>query len=377
MRTCDILLVTRNLPPLIGGMERLNWHIADQLSKNNRVHVIGPSGAGHSAPANIQIDEMPLRPLGWFLITSMVRALIVAYPKKPRIIMAGSGLTAPIVWFVARLTRARSVVYLHGLDIVVDQPIYQKIWLPMIRRMDRVIVNSQATRHLAERAGIATQRLYVVPPGVEVLSGTPNKVEAIQRFRKQQNIESGPVLLSVGRLTARKGILEFVRDVLPGVVAQNPGTTLLIVGEPPDQALNSEKQTPYQIRVIADSLGVGDNIRFIGNVSDEELDTIYRSTDVHVFPVQDKPNDPEGFGMVAIEAAAYGIPTIAYATGGVVDAIADGESGYLIEPNHVDDMIERITHTVAHPMDAEKTRRHAERYDWNRIGSELNAKLGV
>ena len=40
-----ILIVTRNLPPLVGGMERLNWHIADELSRHAEVHVIGPTGA--------------------------------------------------------------------------------------------------------------------------------------------------------------------------------------------------------------------------------------------------------------------------------------------------------------------------------------------
>ena len=70
-----ILLVTRNLPPLVGGMERLNWHIADELSRRAQVQVIGPRGAAALKPANVELNEVPLRPLPRFLSASAWRAL--------------------------------------------------------------------------------------------------------------------------------------------------------------------------------------------------------------------------------------------------------------------------------------------------------------
>src|SRR3546814_12930756 len=61
-------------------------------------------------------------------------------------------------------------------------------------------------------------------------------------------------------------------------------------------------------------------------------DLVYKAASAHIFPVREIPGDPEGFGMVAVEAAAHGVPTIAFATGGIVDAVAEGESGRLIRP---------------------------------------------
>ena len=69
-----ILHITRNLPPLVGGMERLNWHIADEFSRWADVQVIGPYGAAVLKPANVALDEVPLRPLPCFLLASAAAA---------------------------------------------------------------------------------------------------------------------------------------------------------------------------------------------------------------------------------------------------------------------------------------------------------------
>ena len=50
-----VLHVTRNLPPLVGGMERLNWHIADELSRHADVRVVGPQGAAARKPVDVDV----------------------------------------------------------------------------------------------------------------------------------------------------------------------------------------------------------------------------------------------------------------------------------------------------------------------------------
>jgi hypothetical protein len=59
----NALVITRNLPPLVGGMERLVWHIVDELSREYRVHVIGPAGCGAYLPRGVTVNEVPLKPL--------------------------------------------------------------------------------------------------------------------------------------------------------------------------------------------------------------------------------------------------------------------------------------------------------------------------
>lgn len=340
-----LLLVTRNLPPLVGGMERLNWHMAEELAKTCEVKVIGPTGSAALAPSGVDVREVPLQPLWKFLLAACREARTLARQWKPDIVLAGSGLTAPIARSAARVAGAKAAVYVHGLDVAVSHPVYRLLWLPAIRRMDRVIANSTPTAQLCRAIGVPEARIAIVHPGVTL--PTPADPAAIADFRVRHGLQGRALLLSVGRLSTRKGLREFVGQVLPRIVAVRPDVLLLIVGDAPTQALHAQAQTPASIQAAADAAGVGRNIRFLGKVNDEELETIYSAADVHVFPVRDIPGDPEGFGMVAVEAAAHGLPTVAYATGGVVDAIAEGRSGRLVRPGDEAGMAEAVCAVLA------------------------------
>ncbi len=367
-----ILIVTRNLPPLMGGMEWLNWHLAQELSQRADVRVIGPTGAAALAPLGVLIDEVPLVPLWRFLAEAQLKALRVARQWRPDFVLAGSGLTAPMAWFASKWSGARSAVYVHGLDMAVKQIVYKNVWFPAIRRMNSVIANSNATRRLAIDAGVPGDRIKIVHPGVELPENEPD-ASAIADFRKRLQLGGRPLLLSVGRLSTRKGMREFVSDVLPAVVAQHPEVMLLIVGDAPTQALHAKSQSIESIQLAAETKGVGANIRFLGVIVDRnELATVYQAADIHVFPVREIPGDPEGFGMVAIEAAANGLPTVAYATGGIVDAVKDGESGRLIASGDADAMTAAILETL---RDRESLRpscmEFATSFGWESFGNQV------
>lgn len=373
-----ILIITRNLPPLVGGMERLNWHMAEELGKRADVRVIGPVGSAAIAPSNVQVHEIPLKPLPRFLLTALWAAWRIARTWHPHTVLAGSGLTAPPAWLAAHACGASSAVYVHGLDLAIRHPLYRALWLPAIRRMERVIANSRATERLAVDAGVDSSRIAIVHPGVDIPTQPPDE-SADSHFRAELGLADSPVLLSVGRLTRRKGLREFVTGVLPRIVAARPEVILLVVGDAPRQALSAEPQTQDSIQSAADDLGIGKNVRFLGVITDRErLATIYRAADVHVFPVQQIAGDPEGFGMVAIEAAAQGLPTVAYATGGVVDAVAPGQSGRLVPPGDGPAMVQAIEETLAERETLRGTcRAFAENFSWLRFGAAMADALGL
>jgi len=327
-----ILLVTRNLPPLVGGMERLNWHIADELSRYAEVHVIGPACSAAVCPPQVNTTEVPLRPLWRFLSASALQAARIARDYKPDVVLAGSGLTAPAALIAARVAKARACTYLHGLDAAVQHPVYRALWHPAIRRMDTVIANSSPTAVLAQALGIEEARIRITHPGVRT-PDTSRSDHELQDFRARHGLGNRRILLSVGRLTTRKGLREFVQHALPAIVRAAPDAMLAIVGDAPPDSLHASVQTRQSIQCIANELGIGQHLCFLGVITDPtELACAYESAALHVFPVRSIPGDPEGFGMVAMEAAAHGLPTVAFATGGVVDAVADGRSGKLVPP---------------------------------------------
>ena len=374
MKKQRILLITRNLPPLVGGMERLNWHMADELSKYAEVKVVGPTGAAAVKPKNIQVLESPLKPLVLFMLIALCKAFWTAVCFKPNVIIAGSGLTAPLVWLVSRLTGAKAVVYLHGFDITAAHWVYQKIWVPFFKRMDCVIVNSTPTKILALNAGVLEKDISIVHPGV-TLPVTAQPLNAIQSFKKKYNLEHKKILLSVGRLTTRKGLKEFVENSLAYIVQQEPDVVLVVVGESPKNSLGAGLQTREEILEAARKNQIENHILFLGVITDnKQLATIYEAADVHVFPVRHIPDDPEGFGMVAVEAAAHGTPTVAFATGGIVDAVKQNSTGFLIQNADYDAFsartIELLQQKIIIP--ATDCQEYAEQFAWSHLVEQFN-----
>ncbi len=372
-----VLIITRNLPPLVGGMERLNWHMADELSKYAEVKVIGPKGAAAIKPTNVELLEAPLKPLGLFLLISSLRALWLAIRWKPDVILAGSGLTAPVAWFASKLCGAKSAVYLHGFDITVSNKLYQTMWTPIFKKMNHIIVNSTPTKQLALNAGVPEKKISIVYPGVE-LPTAPQPQEKIEAFKQKHQLVGKKVLLSVGRLTTRKGLKEFVEQALPQIIQAAPSAVLVIVGEAPKNSLGAGIQTQDEILQAAQKNGLEGHIKFLGVITDKiELATVYEAADVHVFPVRHIPDDPEGFGMVAIEAAAHGLPTVAFATGGVVDAVRKDKSGYLIEKNNYAEFCKQVVHALQTPMSRESIQVFSQSFAWCTFGYAIKERLKI
>ncbi|WP_296229546.1 glycosyltransferase family 4 protein [uncultured Pseudomonas sp.] len=374
-----ILLITRNLPPLVGGMERLNWHMAEELAKQAEVKVIGPRGAAALSPCAVTLTEAPLKPLPLFLLASLLWGLWITLRWKPDVILAGSGLTAPITWLLSKLRGARSAAYLHGFDITVNNSLYRQLWRPTFKKLDRVIVNSTPTQILAIAAGVSSSNITVVHPGVS-LPESPQSAESITAFKEQHGLTGKKVLLSVGRLTTRKGLREFVEQALPAIVDAEPDAVLVVIGEAPKNALGAGIQTLESIQAQAKRSRVAENIKFLGVITDtNQLATAYEAADVHVFPVRHIPDDPEGFGMVAIEAAAHGLPTVAFATGGVVDAVAQGQSGCLVPPGGYPALSQAVARMLADDSRTWQASSYtfATQFAWPKLGEKLRRAIQI
>jgi phosphatidylinositol alpha-1,6-mannosyltransferase len=371
-----VLLITRNLPPLQGGMERLNRHMALELAREFDVSAIGPRGCRPFLAESMDVHEVSAKPLWRFFAGALLRGLFAARKFRPDIVLAGSGLAAPFAWLAAKAVGARMAVYAHGLDLIENHVVYRWFWRPFIRRADLCIANSRNTLKLAVSIGVPESRIVILHPGVDMPvleSGARND------FRTRFDLGDRPVLLSVGRLIARKGLLEFVENALPQIVAKFSNVCLVVLGdEKPDPLHGNSVGLGDRIRRRAAALGIGTNLRFIGRQDDATLADAYRAADVHVFPVREVPGDVEGFGMVAVEAAAYGLPTIAFAVGGVPDAIEEGVSGSLVGANDYAGLSNHVIESLSQRNGSglrESAREFAENFRWEKFGTQLREHL--
>jgi glycosyltransferase involved in cell wall biosynthesis len=188
--------------------------------------------------------------------------------------------------------------------------------------------------------------------GVDTERFSPAKRSQAWRVRFTDGYPGTPVLLYVGRLAKEKRI-----HLLYEVITNLPEACLVIVGDGPAR---SELETLF----------ANTNTIFTGYLNGEDLAHAYASADVFVFPGAN-----ETFGNVVLEAMASGLPVIAPKSGGVVDFVRDGETGYLFAP---DDMVSLLYTTrllVQYPTITRRMGKagwaFAQQRNWSTVMDEL------
>ncbi len=149
-------------------------------------------------------------------------------------------------------------------------------------------------------------------------------------------------VLFVGRLERRKGIHTLL-EAIPSVIARNPNVEFTIAG---DDTLPNEDGVPYRIayRGYLKKNRAWRKIRFLGEVSDERLQEEYSRCDIFA-----APSLYESFGIVYIEAMAWGKPVIGCRSGGIAEVVEHEKSGLLIEPGDTDQLAEAILRLADSP----------------------------
>ena len=246
-------------------------------------------------------------------------------------------------------------------------------WVPFLGWVDCVLVNSRFTRQLALDAKISSNRIVILHPGVDL----PNMDDIQKRrdtFRLRYRFGERPLMLSVGRITSRKGLLSFVNEIMPHIISDVPEAMLAIIGDDPTNALLSVVDERARVTFALEENGLSSKVSWLGCCLQKELDDAYFAADVLVFPVQQRENDIEGFGMVAIEAAAHGLPTVAFAVGGVPDAVADGCCGKLISANNNIDFSRAVIELLRERGLSDQVsgcRNFAASFQWEAFGTRL------
>ena len=362
-----ILIVTRNFPPLTGGMERLLQQVFAALAQDYEVALVGP--AGSEAYADPVLGRCRPKPLAAFLACCVRQTRQAIKHFRPDLVFCGSGLT--VLPVALATTKIPVVAYVHGLDVVADSWIYQRLFVPRLRGCARVIANSHYTAGCAQSRGVEAQRMRVIHPGVAL----PQAADRLEARRRLHLDPAAPVLLCVGRLTPRKGVHEFIAEVFPAIRAQFPDAVLLIVGEDPDAAVAAHGMGAA-LRQLIEARGLGAQVRMLGRIDDAGLAWAYAAADLHVFPVREVAGDAEGFGMVALEAAAYGVPTVAFAAGGVPDAVAAERSGWLLPPGDYAAFTARVLAYFGGGLSGvtpSSCRAFAATHSWAAFGSSVSA----
>lgn len=239
--------------------------------------------------------------------------------------------------YIALLLRLPYFVSLHGYDVLAAQKTaWKKYWLlKILNKSKAIIVNSNFTKQEVLKLGISADKIIIVYPCPNIKPENLIPAER-QALKTELELHVKKVILSVGRLVARKGF-DKVIEALPEVLKQVPNLVYLIVG-------NGKYKD--ELEKLALKLKVLDHVTICEDIPDTNLPSYYDMADVFIMPARQMESDVEGFGIVYLEANSFGKPVIAGKSGGASEAVIDGQTGVLVDPENVSEIAKAIIHLM-------------------------------
>ncbi len=340
MRIC---FLSRRFFPAISGMSVYALNLIEQLARNGHdvtmisqyradaagagvygggppppvsgVRVIGLESSGEQAvalglPADFESD-----------VARMVEAIEVEHRQAPfDVIHAQYGYPTGLAALEAsRRTGVPNVVSIQGGDGHWVGPCcstHRAAMGAVLGHAGAVLIGSRSfAEEVSGHHGTPVGRFTIVPGATDVGRFRPRDDRALG------TLGDPPTLLYHGRVDARKGLLELI-DAFAMLADARPSLRLVVSGIGPDVALVGDR---------VEMLGLGDRVELAGYASYDDAPGVYRRGDLFVSPTYS-----EGFSNTILEAMASGLPVVSTRSVGVVDCLADGENGLLVEPRDAD-----------------------------------------
>jgi phosphatidylinositol alpha-1,6-mannosyltransferase len=342
----SLIFLADDFPPAIGGIQTYACELAAAVAGlgESVVAVASQQAGSEAVDRALPCPVVRVPTSGGYAAAALRMAAGAEQAARmmqgpPRCLVATKwSPEGPAAIWAARTLRCPFVLIGHGGEFSTSARQLFK-WLVqrvVLRRAALCLANSSHTAERFARARVPAERIEVIYGGVRVERFAEPPPQAVE-LREQLDLTGKRVVLSVARLVRRKGH-DCVLRALPRVAEAVPAVVYLIVGDGP---LREE------LRALAAELGVAEQVRFAGAAPEELLPAYYHVCDVFVMPSRAVRGElVEGFGLAFLEASAAGKPVIGTRFGGIEDAVVDGVSGLLVEPEDPDALAEALMRTL-------------------------------
>ena len=354
-----LLVVTPDYPPTPGGIQLLMQRLAEGLTGfETRVVTLSPTEASADTADTVYVRRVARPPGGQAAAVAALsgRALAEALRFRPDVVLCGHVVAAPAALAIRRFTRAPVLLYLHAAELGLRKGLSRLA----VRRADLNVAVSRHTRELALGLGAPSERVRLISPGVDL----PPEADRTD--------DADPIVVTVASLDYRYKGHDVLCRALPLVCARVPGVRWVVIG---DGSLRAH------LEHLARANGLNGEVSFLGRVGDAERDDWLRRASVFAMPSR-LPADGaggEGFGIAFMEASSHGLPVVAGAVGGALDAVVHGETGLLVDPTDHVSVADAISTLL---LDRDRARalgeggvRRAREFSWARSSENVAAAL--
>jgi glycosyltransferase involved in cell wall biosynthesis len=258
------------------------------------------------------------------------------------------------------------VAYMRFPELFNANDLYQlKNWTAYsVKNAKKVLTISNASRDdIIKAYAVHKEKVVTIYPGIKIMPSLEPRIFGMNQLQKKYHL-SDQFILFVGTLQPRKNIARLI-EAFSKVSSENHNDLqLVIVGK---------KGWQYEeILAAPEKFGVEDHVKFLENVTDEELQIFYKHALCYVLP-----SLYEGFGLPVVEAMQRGCPVITSNVSSLPEA--GGDAALYVDPTDVDDIAAKITKLID---DEElrkeliaKGKKQIEKFSWEKSAKETLAVL--
>ena len=350
------LILTRNFPPEIGGMQNLMYGLTKSLSKLNLVKVFADYHENYSNfddNVNFSIERVGGPKLLRKYRKSYLINEFLKNNKNVSCIIADHWKSLELI-----NTSKKKICLIHSKEINHEKGSRQNKRLTnILNNVDHVISNSIFTKNLAINMGVNENKIDVINPGVDavkeiskkdldkaekIFNGKSNRLITVSRFDKRKNHEK--VIMAIRNL----------KELYPNII-------YICIG------YGDEEQN---LKKLVNELNLNNHVIFLKNVETELKNALICKSNIFVMPSIIHNKSVEGFGIAYIEAAQYGVPSIGGKDGGASDAIIHEKTGLICDGNNLEEIyssLDKMLKDHKYKEYGKEAKKFSENFYWDKI----------
>ena len=354
------LVITRNFPPDLGGIQSLMGGLCESLLNHGPVKVFAfehEDSKLYDNKSSINIERIKGIKLfrkyrkanlvnNFISTNSHIRAIFADHWKSLELIKTEN------------LKKSKTFCLLHSKEInhEVGSSLNNRL-VKSTNKADFIIANSNFTKELAIKVGINPSKIHIIFPGIY----KPNFIENIFKVKAEKIFkESFPKIITVARLDKRKGH-DKILMVLKNLKAKFPKIKYVSIGSGEEEK---------NLLKLSKELSLDDSVVFLKNIDFNLKTSLLAEANLFLMPTRIEKRSIEGFGISFVEAASYGVGSIGGKDGGASDAINHNKTGFICDGNDLNSIYDSVTNFFQNDKFiyfGKNAKKFSENFYWSRI----------
>ncbi len=328
-----IIILTQCFPPRIGGIENLVENLSLELSKFHEVLVLADKYEktkdyvyDSSFKNNLKIKRFA--GIKFLRKRKKISALKkILETKQVTCVIGDSWKSFELSINILNTLSITSICLAHGNEIIPKNFFYKKRLSSTLNKVSHIVCNSNYTKNLVIKTGVKNKSITIIYPGAQ------NNINLQEKTIS--NLNGSPIITTLARLEKRKGH-SYILSAIAKLKKEHSNILYVIAGAG-EEFSNLQK--------IVEKLNIQKNVLFVGNINNNQKNYLFKKTNLMVMVTTDETGDRsvEGFGISYLEAAFYGIPSLASNIGGTPEAVLHEKTGLIISNiNDVDSELKNL-----------------------------------